>query len=290
MKKIVALVLSLVMALSLCTVAFAAPKDKTKVYDGPNNGDTEYTYFAASKYEAGELNNIAVLEGAHDTYKVGGDTTLYLAGGKKADITMGDAYDDMWDYLYKYTGTKVAKSAWSCTTDKYDAGYKYVDENGDTCYAKDSKTTDNADNIFGLLVDGKIVKVVKQDVIKGVHALTAKNGQPAATDKVGIYEAYCVACGKTIQVSKTKIAQGAYLYNADDAWKTIDGVTSDYAIPAGHEKLTGTWYVVDAKAATTDKDGVSSATTFDAGIAMYVGMSLLSVAGGAVVIGKKKEF
>ena len=34
----------------------------------------------------------------------------------------------------------------------------------------------------------------------------------------------------------------------------------------------------------------TSAKTFDAGIAMYVGMSLLSVAGGAVVIGKKKEF
>ena len=49
---------------------------------------------------------------------------------------------------------------------------------------------------------------------------------------------------------------------------------------------------------TTDKDngtkadnkGVNSAKTFDAGVAMYVGMSLLSVAVGAVVIGKKTEF
>ncbi len=40
----------------------------------------------------------------------------------------------------------------------------------------------------------------------------------------------------------------------------------------------------------TKKDNVTSARTFDAGIAMYVGMSLLSVAGSAVVIGKKKEF
>ena len=39
-----------------------------------------------------------------------------------------------------------------------------------------------------------------------------------------------------------------------------------------------------------DNKGVNSAKTFDAGVAMYVGMSLLSVAGGAVVIGKKKEF
>ena len=40
----------------------------------------------------------------------------------------------------------------------------------------------------------------------------------------------------------------------------------------------------------TKKDNVTSARTFDAGIAMYVGMSLLSVTGSAVVIGKKKEF
>ena len=47
-------------------------------------------------------------------------------------------------------------------------------------------------------------------------------------------------------------------------------------------------YTVGTPAA--DKSGVTSAKTFDAGVAMYVGMSLLSVAGGAVVIGKKKEF
>ena len=32
-----------------------------------------------------------------------------------------------------------------------------------------------------------------------------------------------------------------------------------------------------------------SGKTFDAGIAMYVGLSVLSVTGGALVIGKKKE-
>ena len=34
---------------------------------------------------------------------------------------------------------------------------------------------------------------------------------------------------------------------------------------------------------------VESGKTFDAGIAMYVGLSVLSVTGGALVIGKKKE-
>lgn len=44
---------------------------------------------------------------------------------------------------------------------------------------------------------------------------------------------------------------------------------------------------------TTKKDDgkkVESGRTFDAGIALYVGLSLLSVTGGALVIGKKKEF
>ena len=42
---------------------------------------------------------------------------------------------------------------------------------------------------------------------------------------------------------------------------------------------------------TTKPDGkkVESGKTFDAGIAMYVGLSVLSVTGGALVIGKKKE-
>lgn len=44
---------------------------------------------------------------------------------------------------------------------------------------------------------------------------------------------------------------------------------------------------------TTKKDNgkkVESGKTFDAGIALYVGLSVLSVTGGALVIGKKKEF
>lgn len=41
---------------------------------------------------------------------------------------------------------------------------------------------------------------------------------------------------------------------------------------------------------TTDGKKVTSGKTFDAGVAVYVGMSVLSVTGGALVIGKKKRF
>ena len=56
------------------------------------------------------------------------------------------------------------------------------------------------------------------------------------------------------------------------------------------ELLADSWYVATAKTADTTTDTNKSPKTFDAGIAMYVGMALTSVAGSAVVIGKKKEF
>ena len=51
-------------------------------------------------------------------------------------------------------------------------------------------------------------------------------------------------------------------------------------------------YTITAGSATTGTTTgtTTSPKTFDAGIAMYVGMALTSVAGSAVVIGKKKEF
>ena len=60
------------------------------------------------------------------------------------------------------------------------------------------------------------------------------------------------------------------------------------SIPSGAQVISGTWYFPAAAASTTTT--TSSPKTFDAGIAMYVGMALTSVAGSAVVIGKKKEF
>ena len=55
---------------------------------------------------------------------------------------------------------------------------------------------------------------------------------------------------------------------------------------------SGRNYPAKGGSTTTTKDGktVESGKTFDAGIALYVGLSVLSVTGGALVISKKKEF
>jgi len=59
----------------------------------------------------------------------------------------------------------------------------------------------------------------------------------------------------------------------------------------GEENAANYFIKLEKGTATDTKtDGKDSPKTFDAGIAMYVGMALTSVAGSAVVIGKKKEF
>ena len=62
----------------------------------------------------------------------------------------------------------------------------------------------------------------------------------------------------------------------------------NFPVPGSTSKY---YYWVDTAVVTpsTDSDKVQSAETFDAGIAMYVGMSVMAAAGSAVVIGKKKD-
>ena len=296
MKKIVALVLSLVMALSLATVAFAAVevKDGTKLYSALGEGAVEYTYMAP-EYKAGDENNkLPYLQSGNSTFSIDNEKgdTLYVenAAGKLevASVKLGDPLTAF--ETYKYQAKAVDANKWSCTTDKHSKGYSYVDEDGDTQYAVDASETDR--KTFNVLVDGKIKLVKDDDVIPGQHVLViakgATNGKEVGAN---LWEAECVVCGKTIQYSNKQIVGGSLYENTLDL-KDLHELGAISAIPANKQVLNanGPIYIIEAASSTSNKDGVESAKTFDAGIAMYVGMSLLSVAGGAVVIGKKKEF
>ena len=293
MKKIVALVLSLVMALSLCTVAFAAaPKTGDEFYSDVN-GTKVYVYTEATTYDAkNAVNTVAFFteKGTSNYYLVGdkNGTTLYIDAYTKADITLGDKIE-AYGADYKYTAKKVDATKWDCKTTKHDAGYEYVSADGNTYYAKDAQSTDAG--AWKALVDGKIIWVKDQAPAAGIpgqHALFVPKAGMKTVD-VGVYEAYCVACKKTVKVTKDEIS-GAGFYDGDktdiDTLKAVVNIS----VPAGYVALDGAWYVVGETTPPTPANGVNSPKTFDAGIAMYVGMSLLSVAGGAVVIGKKKEF
>ena len=59
------------------------------------------------------------------------------------------------------------------------------------------------------------------------------------------------------------------------------------SVPKGITAFDGNWYWPVAGVSTPSTDKVQSAETFDAGIAMYVGMSVMAAAGSVVVLKKK---
>ena len=78
--------------------------------------------------------------------------------------------------------------------------------------------------------------------------------------------------------------------NYDSAKKRVNWETTHLSVyMIDHVTYTSGYYPVVGGTSTTTKP-VVSADTFDAGIGMYVAMSVMAAAGSAIVIGKKKEF
>ena len=276
MKKIVALVLTLVLALSLATVAFAAPTVEVGNVYTVSGGKVDAAVTAA-KLTAKAAKD-AKLNAAGDDVEAG-NVAYYLDNGNVKWVACDADDDDCtlavytasgWVYLeqatnvnYTVKATKLAKN--DCVNDGKQL-YSYVNlVNGKTYYAQAGAGATYA------LVDDEIVQL---DTIG--TKLTATHDWEAATyEKDGITVATykCADCTVTAKV----VTKDVYL--AADEALLARGPLNEYLIMSAAAGKTA--------AATT---GVSSAKTFDAGVALYAGMALMSVAGSAVVIGKKKEF
>ena len=276
MKKIIATVLAMVMALALCTTAFAATGDTVEGYlKGTNVGASEVkttlTYTGNTDPKTTDGKTVAGVY-AHYTEATYGDfivvnsladatavlysdeacknVIMYLGQVEVVSYFTGKVYNDFADVCGKFD--KPAN---------YDATKTYYtyEDNGTTKLAVAAGSSETADKL--LTVDGKVVRVVTLVATKVQHTAvpTVKDG------KITGYT--CSKC-KAVAVEAPNYA----------------------SIPAGADttNLTGNWYWTTATTPSTDKN--TSPKTFDAGIAMYVGMALPSVAGSAVVIGKKKEF
>ena len=286
MKKIIATVLAMVMALALCTTAFAA--DNYDLYLA-NSTNISGKVIAANGAEA-EKTNKSITITAAASYSDGTGNLEYLTDGDNV-IYVKTTTPTVADYAVTVTGkkdilfyvTKVdaaptyAASAKAFTDFGYKCGQvvnndnsKYYEITTGADAGKVYKATDNG--ALSVLVDGKLVKLdnTSAAAVKehnwSVSASKVENGKVIPT------EAVCGICGsKSTAIYETGKAP------AGSKVETLNGVTGYVVVPNG-------------ASTTTPAGNTTSPKTFDAGIAMYVGMALTSVAGSAVVIGKKKEF
>ena len=317
MKKIVALVLSLVMALSLCTVAFAAGydlevtekfgADKHAKYDDLKY--VEQTNTVLGHYE-GKKDGAWYVETADDdiydndqnfivTYQKDGKA-VYLLRIDKDELTVNALKaNKVAEHKYVGCGDENDKAPKDCYKDvENDKYWVKCDADEATHYVTVDGKWDNVIAVRAAIVFGEQGWDPNAEVVPAGHlmVLVKKNIEyKTSTDgKIvkDVNEYKCYFCNRTFYGSN-------YQYSTPE---TADVYSSEYArqlVNAGFVNVADGVILGDvAYYWTTDKDngtkadnkGVNSAKTFDAGVAMYVGMSLLSVAGGAVVIGKKKEF
>ena len=315
MKKIVALVLSLVMALSLCTVAFAAGYDLEVTVKGQHEKYDDLKFVeqkddVLAHYE-GKTHSEWFVETTDDdvydnennfvvTYQKDGKA-VYLLRVESTDLKVNALKAKaVAEHKYVGCGDNNAKAPKDCYKDVKNSNYwiksdaddavAYVTVDGDydnvvavraaTVFGKDGNWDRNSE----VVPSGHLMVLVKKNV-------EYKNSADGKIVK-DVNEYKCYFCNRTFYGSN-------YQYSTPE---TADVYSSGYAkqlVNAGFVNVADGVILGDvAYYWTTDKDngtktdnkGVNSAKTFDAGVAMYVGMSLLSVAGGAVVIGKKKEF
>ena len=287
MKKIIATVLAMVMALALCTTAFAA----STYTDAYKWNDT------AKKWEKVDLDGASISytnptetkvdgkfsSGTRGYYTVtlkGGTAEYFVeATGNTGNANFRMTVDGTVKYLrqtgspttvYKLVGTEVDTGEGKCGNYVMRDGYDKLYKSGDKFYV--AGTSD----VYMLLEDGSLLAVVEATegtqytVQPHVFEITS-----TAKDSKGVVTgtAKCKYCTQTASVTNKSsvIPSGA---------KTMVDEETGYIL----------FWTEGTTASTTTPAGTTSPKTFDAGIAMYVGMALTSVAGSAVVIGKKKEF
>ena len=279
MKKIIATVLAMVMALALCTTAFAATYSDAYTW---NNGWTKYdlngksiSYTSPTEVKT----DGKVTSGTVGFYTVEG-ITGNLVEVAKADATFQMKVDGVVKYLapcdytaYNAVGTSVKAGTKCGDYDKDHYGPAKLVKVGDDLYV----VSENGDT--NILLNGSVVPATKEAdphivahqwaTIEGKIVLDEDDLEELAEVKGTVV---CKACNTKATVTNDK-----------------DTIPTDATVV---EVTNGVWmfWAKGTTAGTTTSTTASSPKTFDAGIAMYVGMALTSVAGSAVVIGKKKEF
>ena len=189
-----------------------------------------------------------------------GAKTVYLNPVDSTDVCY-DAEAKVFTNITKKTD-ECGKLVVTDTTKTYYVFYDELDDDEDYYFV----ATKNGS--IQLLVNGKIVDVE----LHTVQALTAHKWFGYDVVNNAYTTIKCENCEKVAKLYANKTAAGKNAVYVDNfGW-----------ITAADAVLPGT-------VVTPSTDKVESAETFDAGIAMYVGMSVMAAASSAVVIGKKKD-
>ena len=288
MKKIVALVLSLVMVLGLATVAFGASttnyNDKDVTLTDAQGAVITVEDCAVVKYE--KSTSTSTVDGKTVT-------TIVPAYYEIAKVSPTYKYVEVDKSLAKYLmkiedvgSVYVAEMTAVPTVNAADVATAYTAPELAACgvvgsgyqafYIVDGKYYAAAvDGAKTGLVDGNYVRMAatKTDAKGHDWANATAKSYDAATSFITSVE--CDDCDAVVNVYKT-----AGTFDGKTYVKITEGVAANYYFVAGEAANTP---VVAPEAS----DKVESAETFDAGIAMYVGMSVMAAAGSAVVLKKK---
>ena len=319
MKKIIATVLAMVMALALCTTAFAAGtaitdkanvpnantddtvahdvtwnntgKNLTATKSTPNNNLTGGTYWTADNeglyyvWNADMAKFVQITNNEKAVIEAGYDKTTKLVLDKNAvAATCTDAGS-----LFNVYSTVAGNPSYVLVSDVVAYNAKQTKDadkiaEPDTKYFFGTKSS----NVVAYYAAGTGADQVDY-ALKAGHVLV-KDGTTYGTAKSDVYK--CAICGNRYVIGPTvdtgDLKSEFYTYDA----ATVASYANEHGILLKNIlRNPATLYLVEAgKTTTPSTDKNTSPKTFDAGIAMYVGMALPSVAGSAVVIGKKKEF
>ena len=293
MKKIIATVLAMVMALALCTTAFAATKTESKIdktgYSLLDVKDNSTITIDGNEFTKTVTDKEVVTSGSKTTTTYYADKYVITVNGVETPFYACDAAIAEYKLVKGSTVVFLTKVDLSKGTDKVATAYV---EAKDAADRKCGDVTEDSYTIEGknypakgtdlAVLNGKFVTynaagettTVSHDFTKALK----KTPGYFTTDTKGVVNTVkCETCGKSFNVVKT-------------VDKTYTGSVETVTFVGE----TTAMYVLTGTATATPEGGKTNTTTspktFDAGIAMYVGMALTSVAGSAVVIGKKKEF
>ena len=307
MKKIIATVLAMVMALALCTTAFAAPKtyiadDVGGTATAPADGHT----FTLEKFATGTAS-----AKVFDTYKLWDTTTAtgakeQVAGTGEYFLATSASYDKVfvngstityllnkttagtWDDTAKFVNVAKADSAAKAACGAYYSltAASTVIEYKDNAYDGVKSAAVGADTKV-LNIDGKAALINTNTTATGVVYKSHSYNVVTATvaGKVTVTKVTCDDCKASFEFVLGSVTDATVKFGAGNFETVRTAAGTDY-------QVNDDTLFVKTGSGTPDsgKNTNTSPKTFDAGIAMYVGMALTSVAGSAVVIGKKKEF